>query len=364
MHKNSMRLLAASLTATAACSPQANEEYLGEPLLRMRGQVSTQALSTPQPIVPALCFFEETEGGILELDIFPEEIQAAFKQSITGAPSSRVHIVDAHAIGQFPAEFKVDVYKPPADAVLAAKFSGEPRMAVGLVCAVQAEHQPIAQWIGSTGHFMCDHPFPESHCSFAQARRTQDGSRLFYETRECPNFSAPDEQCQVVRGGDETLLSETGGFENVVAMAGGVQVVYLAAPAPAGSYTAYTLGAPNGLSAGYHVLKDADPEQLQAQGPARNAARRAAVAETNERFGTNYPFAPSLGWFDDGTFATPPPHILDAYQRTLARIEMETIPLLVREELGPDDTGLTLDLKPQDTLPPLPPPHLMQPPKQ
>jgi hypothetical protein len=326
----------------------------------MRGQVSTQALATPQPIVPALCFFEDVEPSVLELDVFPEEIQGAFKQSITSAPSSRVHIVDAHAIGKFPAEFKVDVYKPPSEAVLAAKFGGEPRVAQGLVCAVQAEHEPIAQWIGSTGHFLCDQPFPDGHCSFAQARRTQDGARIFYETRECPSFSAPSEQCEVVRGGDETLLSETGGFENVVAMAGGVQVVYLAAPAPAGSYTAYIFGAPDGLSAGYHVLKDAASEELHAQGAARNAARRAAMVETNERFGTSYHFLPDRS-LDDIPAESPPPHIREAYQRTLARIEMENIPLLVREELGPDDTGLTLDLRPQDTLPPLPPPHLLQP---
>lgn len=49
---------------------------------------------------------------MLKLDIFPEEIQASFTQSVSSAPSARLHIVDVHTLGQFPAEFKVDVYQP------------------------------------------------------------------------------------------------------------------------------------------------------------------------------------------------------------------------------------------------------------
>ena len=60
-------------------------------------------------LVPALCFFSKIEQGVLELDIFPQEIQDALKQGTTFTPSVQLHIVHAHTLGKFPAEFKVDI---------------------------------------------------------------------------------------------------------------------------------------------------------------------------------------------------------------------------------------------------------------
>ena len=106
MHQISKRFGVAFLAAAAAaCAPQASDEYLGEPLLRMRGSVSTKALTTTQPIVPALCFFEEIEPTLLNLDIFPAEIQAAFENGRGAAPNVQLHVLDVQAHGQFPAEF-------------------------------------------------------------------------------------------------------------------------------------------------------------------------------------------------------------------------------------------------------------------
>lgn len=344
MHQISKSIGAAILAAAAACAPQANDEYLGEPLLRMRGSVSTKALTTTQPIVPALCFFEEIAPSWLNLDIFPPEIQKAFENGRTGAPNVQLHVLDVQAHGQFPAEFKVDVYAPPPEAAIKPLFSGEPRAAWGRVCAVQADHKPIAKGIGHTSQFVCEHPVPEGACVFTTALRTEDGARYYYEQLDCPNFNAPPDQCERLGGGDETLLTETAGFEDVVAMAREAELVYLADPAPPGSATAYRLGAPDGLTAGYHLIKEASDEQYEGRQTPSIPPRLQAIAEINAQFGTSYTLHDIYGNADSPMSA--PSEVIDTFERTLARIAMETHPIIVREELTPDDPGLTLELAP------------------
>lgn len=356
MHQIATRFGAVFLASAAACAPQANDEYLGEPLLQMRGSVSTAALTTTQPIVPALCFFEEIAPSWLSLDIFPPEIQAALDNSKSAAPNAQLHVVDVQAHGQFPAAFKVDVYAPPPDAAIKPLFSGEPRAAWGSVCAVQADHEPIATGIGSAGDFRCDNPVSDGACLFTTALRTADGSRYYYEQLDCPNYDAASDQCQRRSGGDETLLTETAGFEDVVAIAQNAELVYLAEAAPAGSYTAYRLGAPDGLSAGYHLRRQPSDEEQQSRGPARIAARQQALAETNAQFDTNYFTLPEYA-SDDGSIRRAPPEVIDVYESIRARIEMEMAPIVVREDVGPDAAELTLELEQMEGFgrPPLPP---------
>lgn len=356
MHHISKRFGAAFLAAAAACAPQANDEYLGEPLLRMRGSVSTKALTTTQPIVPALCFFDEIAPSWLNLEIFPADIQAAFENGNSAAPNVQLHVLDVQAHGQFPAEFKVDVYAPAPEAAIKPLFSGEPRAAWGRVCAVQADHKSIAKGIGHTSNFLCEHPVPEGACLFTSALRTEDGARYYFEQRDCPSFNAPPDQCQTQRGGDETLLTETAGFEDVVAIAQDAEVVYLAEPAPPGSYTAYRLGAPDGLAAGYHLIKEASDEAYEARQAPSIPPRQQALAETNELLGTSYAFLPDVV-AEDGSLTRAPSEVIDTFERIRARIEMETFPIIVREQLTPDDPGLTLELAPDPGFvrPPLPP---------
>ena len=325
------------------CAPQASEAYNGEPLLRMRGQVSTSALTLAQPLKPALCF-TETLPGTLNVSSLPAELQADFEGTGFGASLTRVHIMDVEVEGTFPAEFSVNVYAPPPQAATKPLFAGEPASAWGFVCAVQAEHKAVAEAVTGTQMWSCDNF--DGPCRTTNIVMTDSGSRFYAERFQCPTLDLTDEQCEASRFGEAKILTETGGFEHVVALVWDPELVYLAAPAPPGSYTAFTLGAPEGLPAGYHLRKRwlgyGDEQQAQQYHMAVLAARDDAIAETNAIHGTSYDNLPDYA--DDNGFHLAPPDVIDTFERTRAQNEMESLELPIRSSITPDEPGLTLDL--------------------
>ena len=106
----------------AGCGPQAGEDFLGEPLLRMRGRVTTTGLTLAPAVTPALCFPELVMTKV-NTDGLPEQFHSLFENTVTGVGSSRAHIMDVEVQGVFPAEFKVNVYSPPPSA---ARGAGPP----------------------------------------------------------------------------------------------------------------------------------------------------------------------------------------------------------------------------------------------
>jgi len=344
MLRRSIVVACVSISALAAgCEPQAGEAYYGEPLLRMRGQVSTLALSIAQPIKPALCF-TETIPGTLNIAALPPELQADFEGVGFGASRTRAHIMDVEVEGEFPAEFSVDVYAPPPAATIKPLFTGEPPSAWGYVCAVQAEHAAIAETVSGTQLWTCD--TVDGPCRTTNVVMTDSGSRYYAERFACPTLDTTDSQCVVNRSGEVALLTETGGFEHVVALVWDPELVYLAAPAPPGSYTAFKLGAPEGLPAGYHLRKrwigysDSQLDEQYALG--QIAAQQQAIVEANTIHGTSYDNLPDYS--DENGFHLAPPEVIDTYERIRARIEMESLERPVRSSIAPDEPGLTLDL--------------------
>lgn len=330
-------------TLAGACGPQASEDYNGEPLLRMRGQVSAGALTLTQSIEPALCF-TQTVPGTLNVSALPPQLQADFEGIGFGASRTRAHIMDVEVAGTFPAEFSVNVYTPPPSAAIKPLFAGEPPSAWGYVCAVQAEHTALAETVSGTQLWSCE--TNDGPCRLTNIVMTDSGSRFYAERFECPSLDTKDESCEVNRSGEVALLTETGGFEHVVALVMDPELVYLAAPAPPGSYTAFTLGAPDGLPAGYHLRKRApssdDPQKDLDYGLAQLAAQEKALVETNAIHGTSYDNLPD--YTDEIGFHLAPPDVIETYERTRARIEMESVDIQVRSSVTPDDPGLTLDL--------------------
>lgn len=327
----------------AGCEPQAGDAYFGQPLLRMRGQVSTRALSIAQPLEPALCF-TQTLPGMVNIAALPPELRADFEGVSSGARVTRAHIMDVEVEGAFPSQFSVDVYAPPPAAAIEPLFTGEPPSAWGYVCAVQAEHPAIAEAVSGTQLWTCD--ADEGPCRTTNVVMNDSGSRFYAERYACPTLDTNDEQCEVSRSGEMTLLAETGGFEHVVALVWDPELVYLAAPAPPGSYTAFTLGAPDGLPAGYHLRKRwagyGDPTADEQYGLSLLAIQQQAVAETNSLHGTSYDYLPDYS-DEDGTHLAPA-DVIDTYERIRARIEMQTLDRPVRSSVAADDPGLTLDL--------------------
>jgi hypothetical protein len=245
---------AMSAALCAGCGAQAGEDFLGEPLLRMRGHVTTTGLTLAPAVTPALCF-PELVWSAVNLDGLPEQFQATFENSVFGSGSGRARIMDVEVQGVFPAEFKVNVYSPPPAAALEPLLPGEPLIVRGNVCAVQSEHDAVAEAVSVLGSSGGCPVSPSAPCSSTTVVTTDSGSRYYVQSQSCPTGAASVDECTETRGGDLALLSDTGGYEHVVAQVFDPELVYLAAPAPAGSYTAYTLGAPDGLPAGYHLLK-------------------------------------------------------------------------------------------------------------
>jgi hypothetical protein len=349
---------AMSAALAAGCVAQAGEEYLGEPLLRMRGQVTTTGLTITPAVTPALCF-PEVGTATLNLEALPEEVQAAFENSFFSGGSKVARIMDVQVEGVFPAEFRVNVYSPPPTAALEPLIPGEPPSVRGSVCAVQAEHDAVVEAVSAIGSSAC----PESSsapCNVTNVVMTVSGSRYYVQSQSCPMGAASADECTVTRGGDVALLSETGGYEQVVAQVYDPELVYLAAPAPAGSYTAYKLGATDGLPAGYHLVRAAPPlaeNEQQEWVEQMEAVRVMALAETNAQHGTNY--EDELLLYLDGTkIRTAPADVVSTYRRAQARLEMELVPIQERELVSPSAPGLTLELREDanwlDLLPPPP----------
>lgn len=363
------RIALATLTAlAAACGSQAGDAYLGEPLLQMRGQVTTSGLTTAQPITPALCFIKPGMGSEVDHAKLPADVRPTFAGTTFFVGDYHAYIVDVEVQGAFPAEFNVNVYTPPPAAALAPLLPGEPPSAFGGVCAVQAEHGAVAEAVTAVGGKSCE--VGGSPCHFSNVVMSDSFDRYYYEHAECPNGTPSAEECTVTRGGDLTLLAETGGFEDVVGIASDPELVYLAAPAPAGSYTAWRLGAAEGLSAGYH-LRTHEPVGDEAaeleQSDMWTVVIEQALAETNAKHGTSYPQLPD--YFDDmAVHHVAPPEVIRSFETIQARLEMETFPMPMRSAVTPDRPGLTLDLEESENwitrLPPLLSPPLIPLPEQ
>jgi hypothetical protein len=328
-----------------ACGTQATDEYLGEPLLSMRGVVSTDSSGVTADSIPALCFIEPQYGVSLRIDRLPDAIREDIDNILQVGGEAEAHILDVEARGQFPAEFDIEVFTPPPSAALSRLFGGEPKAAFGRVCAVTQEHPAKGQQLSTLGISDCDKEPPHA-CVGRTVRMTRDGSRYYSEHHDCPALDAPVEACEVTSEGDPRLLAATGGFEHVYGVDERTHVVYLAEPAPAGSYTAYLLAAPDGLDAGYHVrssvraLKDDAPESCFLPWV------ETSIAEANAELGTSYE---DFSWRDTaGNQQWAPPEFADAYRRIAAMHQMAACPPehLAAAELPPD--SLSIELRARD----------------
>jgi hypothetical protein len=135
-----------------ACGRQVDDEYLGEPLLSLRGQVTSAALTGGPGAVPALCFQHFTGDLSSRWDKLPADvIEALGEPNLDQASPYDLHIVDVEARGDFPAEFAIDVYVPPKPETLARLITGEPLSAFGYVCAVREDHAPIVRDLKTLG---------------------------------------------------------------------------------------------------------------------------------------------------------------------------------------------------------------------
>jgi hypothetical protein len=362
---------AAGLILLSACGQQAGEDYRGEPLMHLSGQVVVSALTGGQAIAPALCFFmaDQPIAPAFDGKQFPADIRAELTlrseppypdQFIVEALNKRAtHILDVESRGKFPAQFDVDVYlPPPSDGLSAPAVAGESRWAQGFVCAVAADHRAVTFPLAFGG--LSDSPTG----AFRYAIASLETPRYYYERYECATGTLPQAMtgCKKTTSGDSTLAFEfqSQGLqsESVLGVASEYQVLYLEHAAPAGSYTAYQWGAAKGLSAGYHLFPPGMPATNPDGSPANWMCQNAALTEAeklnNEQFGArikqlfgnDYIYNGGSAYSGvAGAFKDLPEDLRLATRENEARLLMKHCPLEPRAEIDPSAASLSIDIK-------------------
>lgn len=311
------------------CEAQATAQYDGEPLLRLSGEADVEVSTGGLPVLPALCFFESSHHykTITTADLPPQ----AGVEAPPGIAwvDNRATIVEVDSVGEFPAQFNVAVYTPPPDSVLKPLFSGEPRSADGAVCAVKAEHPDVVNM-----PVIINQPCAadDAPCERWTLWSFLDSQRFYKAVYQCPDANSPKDDCSMSTLGDPSVQREF--YEDVLGR-DRTQVVYLADPAPRGSFTAWKYGATNGLSAGYHLfayqglLSSSDPTFK-----CRTDAGSRAVNDTFNQFGGHFEEDA-----DAGVAVIDPAYekeYYEALERRTAEYEMHDCPMPTVMELSAD----------------------------
>lgn len=242
----------------SGCDPLVSGEYQGESRLALKVAVETGRSTTKDSLVPALGYMD--------------------------GESLRFESVEPR--GEFPAEFRVDVYSTPKGKLLTPLeplLAPEARVAIQFLAALpkkrrdlvidlskkeSPEHAPC--WNGS-----CDmQPGRETRCS----QGDEDPRCLEEAAAECTG-----DGCKAER---EVELGDTGLTEdvkNIVGFSHGHVVLYVRDALPPRSWAAMRLGAPDGLSVGYHLaeLREPDEAALEASSQCEGRAREQALDAYN-----------------------------------------------------------------------------------
>lgn len=260
------------------CDAQAANGYRGESLLTLVGTVEIPEPRAAGPLVPAL--------------MFPDQ-------------GSMFQLVDVSVKGEFPSDFRIDVYEPPPDSVLRpAPFLDEPAAAIGHITAVPQGHPGIIRFATQTvaSASACA---DEGRC-VSRAMWCADAGECYRETRTCPEPDSPDADCTIEAEGDPQLKLPP--WEAFAGFSQNYLIAYLSGPVSAKSYTALALGAHQKLAAGYHLLAVREPteeESAEIESCERDA-EDIALARLNEPRGTDYraeEFTTPQPCFDAGTCA-------------------------------------------------------------
>jgi hypothetical protein len=273
------RLCGLGALVFAGCAPQATTDYEGDAMFSLTGRVEL-TLEESDDLIPALAF--TSPGGF------------------------EVQFVEADVSGEFPASFQLELYAPPPASVVGGQeyeeHPGDPPYSIGYVVAVTPDHLSTLYMAGQLlgGGEECG----ESTCDSEYTASTFDAAHSGTVTVTCPathpGLDITDPlSCELSgRSGDPMLVTVArdpmfaGAATNYV-------VAYLEAAAPAGGYLAHRLGAPEGLSAGYHLLRtmpmifvgpNPDPALVEAETvkqACRDQAKADAVVSYNAVHGTH-----------------------------------------------------------------------------
>lgn len=247
--------------ALAGCDPQASPFFRGESLFTVHGSVSIAENHTSGRLVPALAFVNRQDGAI--------------------------QILEVGVKGEFPSDFRLDVFSPPADgAFMQLEDFGEheARVALGYITAVSEDHPDSFQF-GTTQSVSQS----ASRGVIDNTWCTDEAQTNCYTEKEvCPAPDSPPEDCHIEATGDPSIKEPMWRF--FAGFSQNYAIAYLKDAARSGSGTAAALGAPDGLARGYHLLRMRDyTKALQEQYEScQERSYRHGVDRYNEQHDTNY----------------------------------------------------------------------------
>jgi hypothetical protein len=243
------------------------------------------------------------------------------------------------------------VYQPPPTAALSLGFGeGEPRWASGYVCAVSESH-PATTYPLATGGSSVEDETGRYRKQMILA--SQSSSRFYAEDYDCPTGETPLAECAKTSQGDATLQYESWS-EFVLGASLDVEVVYLAEPAPAGGYTAWSLGAQDGLAAGYHLYAPRSAEHSQAMAACASGVWNDALVEIKAEYEARIKqefgdfqvldMFPTINTPDGRSLMRVPDDVYRGGHAIVARLEMERCDFQPRTELESGVPALSIDI--------------------
>jgi hypothetical protein len=261
--------------AVVGCDSQFSPHYQGESLLTVTGSVEITHSYTDGRLIPALAFSNQEYG--------------------------QVDIVEVTVQGEFPSDFRIDVYQPPPPDTFfeASHQKGEPRAAVGYITAVSSDHPETIRY--ATNQFVqasmgclnedctktCETEGVECKVLTTEWCR-DDGVTCYREIMFCPTLEAWTPGCRVEGTGDPAVKTEP--WRDFAGFSQNYLVAYFEKAAPAGSWTAAYFGSPSGLPAGYSLFamhaKTDDEQQADAECVQR--AEVLAAEKYNADHGTSF----------------------------------------------------------------------------
>jgi hypothetical protein len=268
-------------------------------------------------LLPALCFFQQDDPfQVVEPGELPPGAPSFTGQRLLWPPG-RVQVVNVKSNGALPDSIEITSDAPP-ERVLRQRFAGEPRSAEGVVCAVKDRHADVAAAPLIARDLRCV-PETGEPCVRHMLLAFRGSGRFSLETYHCPDPTSSVEACELTSTGDAWVKREW--YEHVLGMTHS-RVLFLVEPAPAGSFTAWRFGAPQGLPAGYHVFDAIDWHE---QDTCVLEAYSRATQDALPQFEGHFQYDPRIG------LPTVEPEYAAAYndevERRSAKYQMESCDL-------------------------------------
>lgn len=197
---------------------------------------------------------------------------------------SELHLQEFETTGKFPSDLQLELDEaPPKGALHRAGHLKEPAIAVGYLTAVGKQHFESMRYPSTWVHSKIGRDpweITDQWCA---------NFECYTEIRECQRPDDPPEQCELHTYGDAALKGDRP-WDMFAGVSKNYVVLYASEPLEAGSVTAALFAAPDGLSAGYHVLSMEglwDSEVVEAN-QCWNDAQDQAMAAINDKDGTEY----------------------------------------------------------------------------